>query len=485
MLKPMNVLDGGLLMMESPATPMHIGGVQVIKLPRGAGPDFVSRAYDEAKRFPVTGVPFNCRLAPRGGTWQLPAWEVLDHVDLDQHVFRHALPWPGGERELLELVARLNSGLLDRSRPLWEQHFIEGLAAGRYAVFTRIHHALMDGKWGMKIADETTSPDPRRRNLPPYWAVSVDDDVVSARARSPRAPELNWWGRQSQAYKGGIETVAELRKAFGRLVESFRHPRTDALVAPYTAPACLLYGKLTARRELAVVRIGLDRVRAVADASQATVNEVLCALCGASLRRYLAARDALPEKSLVAGMPMAMARRAGEAGGNAVINGWVWLATDLADPVERLHAVRESSRRTKELVRDMPSTTAISIYFGVVGIPFIVAQAAGAAEHVHPQNVLISNVPGPREKRYINGCLVEAEYPLSVLVPGQAMNITIVGHDRSLDVAVLVCPDLAPQPQAVSEGIEAALGELEQALAAARPASTVRRRTTTPAGARR
>ena len=199
-MKSMSVLDAGLLMMESPETPMHIGGVQVLRLPRGAGKDYVRKLHDRYLGTPVTGAPFNYRLVPKGGMLGMPAWEALDEVPLQQHLSHHALPWPGGERELLELVSRLNSGLLDRSRPLWEHHLIEGLDGRRYATFTRIHHALIDGKWGMKLAHETTSPDPKKRGLPPYWAVRFDDAEAVGETPEPAAEPLDsWWERQRRA----------------------------------------------------------------------------------------------------------------------------------------------------------------------------------------------------------------------------------------------------------------------------------------------
>ena len=179
MLQPMNVLDAGLLMMESAQTPMHIGGVQILRLPRGEGVDYVRKVVEQVMRHPADGAPFNYRLAAGSGPLGMPAWEVLDDVDLSEHVFRHALPYPGGERELFALVSRLNSGPLDRGRPLWEQHYIEGLSGRRWATFTRIHHALMDGKWGMRLAHETTSADPRARHLPPYWAVRFDKAALN------------------------------------------------------------------------------------------------------------------------------------------------------------------------------------------------------------------------------------------------------------------------------------------------------------------
>ncbi|HRD83872.1 MAG TPA: wax ester/triacylglycerol synthase family O-acyltransferase [Rubrivivax sp.] len=476
-LKPMNVLDAGLLMMESPETPMHIGGVQVLKPPAGARRDHVRKLRDRMMQFPADGAPFNYRLARTGGRLGLPAWEVLDHVDLEEHVFHHALPYPGGERELLALVSRLNSGPLDRSRPLWEQHLIEGLEGGRYATYTRVHHALMDGQWGIRLAHATTSADPRVRGLPPFWAVKFDGEKAAARpteramkavlkaatkaGKDPAAP--GWWARQAQDVQAGLETVAELRKAFGRLIESFRHPADDGLVPMYTAPRTLLDGHLTARRELAVVRLDLRRIKAIAQARGVKINDVVLSLCGGALRRYLAERESLPDKPLIVGMPIAVARPESDAGGNATVTTQVSLATHVADPLERLATVHGSSLHAKELIREMPSVTALTVYMVVVGLPYILAQIAGQAERVHVQNLVLSNVSGLRERRYVNGARIEAEYPMSLLVPGQAMNITVISQADELHVAVLVCPSLVPQPQRVADAIADELDALENA----------------------
>lgn len=488
-LKAMNVLDAALLLMESPETPMHIGGVQVLKMPPRAGRDYVRRMRERMVQFPADGAPFNYRLASGAGKLGMPAWEVLDEVDLEEHVFHHALPYPGGERELLKLVSLLNSGPLDRSRPLWEQHLIEGLDGGRYATFTRIHHALMDGQWGMKLAHATTSPDPRARDLPPYWAVKFDGEkaaspsaeravkaAVRAAARAAKpwkdAAAPGWWDRQAHEIQAGMATMAELRKAFGRLIESFRHPADDGLVPIYTAPRTILDGRLTARRELAVIRLDLERIKRIAHEREVKINDVVLSLCGGALRRYLAARDALPDKPLIVGMPVAVARPEADAGGNAIVTTQVSLATHVADPLERLATVHGSSAHAKELIREMPSATALTVYMVVTGLPYILAQLAGQPERVHVQNLVLSNLPGLREKRYVNGALIEAEYPMSLLVPGQAMNITVISHADQLHVAVLVCPSLVPQPQRVADAIADELDALDKA---GRPRAPARR----------
>jgi len=464
MLKTMNAMDAGLLAMETPETPMHIGGLEVMRIPRGAGPDYVRKVRDHLMSFPVSGAPFNYRYVPSGLLPGIPAWEVLDKVDLREHVFHHALPWPGSETELFELVSRLDSGLLDRSRPMWVHHLIEGLEGGRYATFTRIHHALLDGKWGVKLAQATTSPDPDVRGLPPFWAVKLEEASEAAPAKRRAEPRRDLWDRGSAGLHDGLESVAELRKAFGRLVESFRRPTDDGLVPLYQAPDCILNGKITARRQFAVVQLDLPRIKQLVTALGAKFNDVVMAICGGGLRRYLLEQGALPKKAVIANMVIAVERQRGATGGNAFAPGMVSLATHIRDPIKRFETVRGSSRHAKELVRDIQSPSALGIFMGVTAIPFALAYLAGRADKAHVHNLVISNVPGLQEKRYLNGALIESQYPLSLLVPGEAMNITVISRAEVLDVVVLVCPDLAPDPQRVCDGIAASLDELERAL---------------------
>ena len=488
MLKSMNAMDAMMLAMESPETPMHVGGVQILRKPRGAGRDYVRKLRDELMEIPASGAPFNFQYVSSGRVPGIPAWRVLEKVDLKEHVFHHALPWPGTEKELFELVSRLNSGPLDRSKPLWEHHLIEGLTGNRFATYTRIHHALIDGKWGMRLYQETTSPDPNARGLPPYWGVTMDakPEVEPKKGKKQGdGPKASWFERGRAGLSGGIEAASELSTALGRVIDSFRHPSDGGLVPIYTAPSSVLNGKLTPRRELAVTRVRLVRLKRIAKAHGATLNDVVMAICGGGLRRYLLGRDALPNDPIIASMVVAVAREKGKSGGNAIASAQVSLATHLKDPVKRFETVRSSSRHAKELIHDMPSPTALNIYVGLTTIPFALFSLVGQAEKSHAQNVVISNVVGMREKRYSNGSLIEADYPMSLLVPGQAMNITVISRANMLDVAVLVCPTLIPEPQRVGDAIAESLDELERALVQKKRRMSARRSQKKTAAGRR
>lgn len=481
----MGLLDAGLLAMESRTTPMHIGGIQIFRPPRGAGAHYVTRLHRRLLQVPVASAPFNYRYAPSRGALGLPAWEEVE-VDTEEHVFRHALSPPGTRAQLMELVSELDHGLLDRSRPLWQHHLIEGLEDGCFAAFTRVHHAIVDGQWGIRLMRATVSPDPRERGLPPFWAVSFDG------GRPPGEAAASAHGQRARAghpladlLAGLAGSGAALRSAFERTLESWRHPVDGGLAPIYSAPPCMLNGPLTDRRALAVVALDLGRIQALAKAHDATLNEIVLTLCGGALREYLRSHDDLPGRPLIANVPVAVARRTGQVGGNALASAFVALATQLADPVERFAAIRSGSREAKRLVRELPPA-ALAIYAATTVLPFIVAQALGRAEAVRAQTLVVSNIAGAREQHYMNGAAVVADYPLSLLVPGQAMNITVVSRVDRLDVAVLVCPDLAPGPDTVARGMERALDELERALA--RPparASRARRQSARPSRAPR
>ena len=481
MLKSMNPMDIMMLAMESPETPMHVAGVQILRKPRGAGRDYLRKLRDELMSIPASGAPFNYQYTASGPLPGIPGWRVLDKVDLREHVFHHALPWPGTEKELFELVSRLNSGLLDRSRPLWEHHLIEGLTGNRYATFSRIHHAYIDGQWGMRLYRETTSADPDTRGLPPFWGVKMEQRTEAEPRKQGKQGEEPRRGLLELGRAGvseSVEVVSELGTAFGRVIESFRHPTDGGLVPIYQAPDSILNGRVTAKRELGVTELAMPRLKRLARSQGATINDVVMAICGGALRHYLLERDSLPKEALVANMIVAVTRASDKAGGTAFASGQVSLATHLKDPVRRFQAVRSSSQHAKELIHGMPSPVALNIYMGLIGLPFMLFTILGKAEKAHAHNVVISNVVGLRDKRYSNGALIEADYPMSLLVPGQAMNITVISRRNMLDVAVLVCPDLAPDAHRVGEAIAESLDELERALARKRrPVAAARRST--------
>lgn len=489
---PLNAQDEAFLKYETQSTRAHVGGLEILRLPADAGPDFMQKLYRSLRSAPVRAEPFNYLLvshkpetAGKRG-WikgrSVRAWEIVE-VDAADHVHMHALPWPGGQRELGELVSRLHSIPLDPGRPLWEVHVIEGLEGGRYAVYTKVHHSQFDGVRGMALAKFTRSPDPKVRGLPPLWAVELP--------KSETKPERKGRARKTAhaaAAAGPLDDIANWGKAIVELAQVRLGASKRGLVAPLSSPASIFNGQLTARRRLGTQSVPIERLRAIGAAFEggATVNEVLLAVIGGALRRYLKERDALPDASLTATVPVALPRGEDHSGGNAVGQILVALGTDIASPKPRLKSVVASSHANKELMKGMDPEV-YDHYTMAAMIPQFLAARTPFGDRVLNSNLTISNVPGPREPQYVNGALIEHQYTTSLLLPGQALNITAIANRGALDIGVLACPDLCASPQKIAVYLGEEVALLEKALgiagAAARKAAPPRPRKSTQAAA--
>ena len=468
-MQTLNRQDESFLDTETPTAPSHVGGLEIYRLPRGAGRDYMQKLFKYLKAQPVRAEPFNFKLVtvepPEESQtdWlKLPTqrrrkpkpqrgWETLTDVDTADHVFLHALPRPGGQRELGELVSRLHVARLDRSRPLWEVHLIEGLEGGRYAMYTKLHHSQFDGKRGMDLIRYIRSSKASARNLPPLWAVKPP--ASEAGAGGPAASEST------------LRKIVDWGKALRAMSSVRQNVPGDGVIAPYSAPESILNQPLTERRRLGTVSLPIDRLKALGAAIEggATINEVFLAICGGALRRYLAELKALPDKPLIAACPVAVARKDDTTAGNAVAQILVSLGTNIANPKKRLLAVVESSRVNKGQMKEL-GTEAYGIYTELSMIPQMLAAKTSFGHRVLNANLIISNMPGPRERQYVNGAELESMYAASLLLAGQALNITASSYHDSLDVGIIACPEVCPGPQKIAVYAGEELAVLERAM---------------------
>lgn len=467
---------------DTPTAPTHIGGLEIYRLPPGAGPDFMHKLYTKLKNSPVRAEPFNYKLvtkqpeedkaaAKTGLDWLRPApkkqkkakpergWEIVDKINVEDHLYLHALPKPGGQRELGELVSRLHVNRLDRSRPLWETHLIEGLEGGRYAVYQKLHHSQFDGKRGMSLAPATRSTKASARGLPPVWAVQLDKAPRTDKPKVVAEPPSK------------LKALASWGKALSSMSDARKNKAGEGVIAPYTAPQSILNGPLTARRRLGTQSLNIARMKALGAVIDggATVNEILLAVCGGALRRYLLDLNALPEHPLIAACPVAMPRKDDSAVGNAVGQVLVSLGTQIADPKQRLLAVVASSRANKALMKSIEGE-AYEHYTELSMVPQVLAAKGGFGHKVLNANLVISNVPGPREAQYVNGAQLESMFAASMLLAGQALNITVSSFDGKLDMGIMACPDLCPSPQKIAIYAGEELAILERAMGLKAPA---------------
>jgi WS/DGAT/MGAT family acyltransferase len=450
----MPVTDSMFLFVETREHPMHVGGLQLFKKPDGAGPDYLRTMRRNLLVDTNMRSLFRRRPMRPVNTAGYLAWSQDADVELDYH-FRHsALPQPGRIRELLELTSRWHSTLLDRHRPLWEIHLIEGLQDDRFAMYTKIHHSLMDGVSALRHLQGVLSDDPGDVNCPPPWG-SRQELEAKHNGHSPNSL-IEHAGRT-------LNQLAGVPPAALKVAEEAFHEHT--LTLPMQAPKTMLNVPIGGARRFAAQSWSLDRVRTVATAAGASRNDVVLAMCAGALRDYLIEQSALPDAPMIAMVPVSLRRKPGngDPSGNNIGALLCNLATDQADPAVRLAAIHKSMRDGKRLFSQLsPLQTlllsAINVApLGLSPIPGVVANTRP------PFNLVISNVPGPRRQMYWNGAALDGIYPASVLLDGQALNITLTNNGDNLDFGITGCRRSVPHLQRILTHLDTALAELEAA----------------------
>jgi diacylglycerol O-acyltransferase len=471
MIAPLDVTAQGFMFAESRNTPMHVGGLQLFDLPEGAGPGWLRDYYESAIAVEEVA-PIYLKRPHRslrtGGAW---VWKQDEQFDLEHHVRHSALPAPGRVRELLELCGRLHGTRLALERPLWEIHFIEGLNDGRAAIYSKLHHALVDGVSAMRLLQASMSTDPDARDTPPPWAVRDTAQKVEREQQEQAELAEQLMRLPAGVYRSAMAISAEAAGLPVALLKTLNRGLRDE-TAPLSlhAPRTILNQKITGARRFAAQDWPIDRLQAIGKAAGATINDVVLAMCSGALRHYLRELDELPEHSLVAMVPVSLklsdADKPSADGGNAVGTIMVNLATDLADPARRLAAINQSVMSGKEALSHM-SQLQIMAMSGLGVSPVVL----GPMLRMHgltrpPFNLVISNVPGPRQPLYVNGAKLSGMYPMSIPVHGQAMNITCSSYDGRMNFGLVGCRRTAPSLQRLLTHLDRELTALAEAVGA-------------------
>ncbi len=451
----LGALDRSWLLMDSADTPMHVGSLLIFRAPPKAGEGYVEQLAGHLRAATDAVEPWNLKLM-RGVR---PSWEPDAAFDLDYHLRRSALPAPGGERELGMLVSRMHSHALDLGRPPWEFHLIEGLHGGRFALYLKVHQALMDAASVQLRLCEALAQDARQRGLPPLWAL-VSGGPRRAVAGEPLASLRGLFSR------GAASSRRAMGQALGRLLQAARKPGGD-LPAPYTAPRSALNVRIGPQRRFATQQFELKRLQRAAAEADATVEELVLYLCGSVLRRFFKEYNALPDLSLVAAMPGLHA--VGEPADGDNVYGSITLyglGTHLADPMLRLAAIQRSVQAARAHLDELPESL-LPAYALTISAPLLLGRLSGIHALVPRMfNLVITDLAGPVRPLYLDGARLEAIYPMFPLMQGGALSIACYRYAGTVNFGLAGAREALPHVQRMAVYMERALSDLEEVLAA-------------------
>ena len=462
-MRKLGALDANFLYTETEQVPNHVSSVQIFELPEGRSFDeFIDglRGYFMSRVHLVPYLTRKLRFTP--GNIDHPVWVKDPDFNVDNHLIRVELPSPGTFAQLEQKVAEIHAELMDRSKPLWQLFVITGLEDGKFAYYNQAHHACLDGMAGQAATMIMMDTTPDHPDVPAEEVQPTEDESVSELFRLSFENFLNFQIEVPARMLNSMDSMFRLtRRAFDPGMRS-------GSVTP-GAPKTRFNRSVNKKRTYAGGDMSVTDLKTMAKAAHCKLNDIFLAACAGGLRRYMQRTNELPSSSLIAGCPVSLRKPGDKSMDNQVTMMSVALATDIADPRLRLNSIIDSSKSAKEIVADVAvgQNPQVSLF----GLPALLTTGTRFFESTRmadvmpaAMNVVISNVPGPRETLYSNSAKMLTHYPVSIPTHGMGLNITATSYVDDLYFAITACAKAAPDATALRDDIAEAYRELKSIL---------------------
>lgn len=457
------MMDLAFFLTETEASPKHVGGLMIFRKPKNAPPDFARQLYTELlATADQVKPPFNQII--HWSRFRLPEWRTATDFRMEDHVFYRELPAPGNRRVLNRLAGELHSPKMDRSRPMWEFHILDGMEGDRFAIYSRLHHAYADGvtitRWTIRSFSESA----RTKKITPVWSVPSDRSSGGSQGFSLKAAAR----LLLSTTKEQVKMLSGLTKLTTQLVLEQVHLTKNAVAVPFKLQhKTILTGQVSPGRQVSTATVPMERVNRLRKLTRSTLNHIALTCIDGALHRYLEECGTDLEEPITIQMPVNLRADGDEEGGNKIGIVLVDLARKTTDPYERLREIGFTLRNVRYQVDGVAASSVIA-YTLTLGVFAQLAELLKMSDQLPPLgNTLVSNVPGPKKTLYLKGARLDESYPISALTPSNHMNITLYSYDQHLHFG-LVASHALPNLDTLGGYIHDAFKELEDAVNAYR-----------------
>ncbi len=500
--RKLSSMDASFLYLETPEMPMHVGSMAIFRLPENYNgnffEDFKAMIGSRLHLAPI----LKARLEKAPLDIDHPSWVEDDQFDIDRHIFRGSLPAPYDRATLERIVGWMHAKLLNRARPLWEFYVFEGMKDNEIGLYSKMHHACIDGGAGAALTNMIydLTPVPRQVEPPTARKVAQEPRDIAANlidsyqqlwrqpfdsSAAPKSLELPRSGKsdlgsilfdnamfQIESAVKFAASVPTMLKSVSEVVGKISDPKSRESIASMVSPPTILNKAISSERSFAGTSISLSRAKAVAKASGGKLNDVVLALSSGVVRRYLLQQGALPTKSLTAAVPISLREEGNTEANNQVFGMICSIATNIEDPKGRLEAIIAQSTKSKEMSHPLRALMPQMSNISMLGAPIVVQVLAllysrsNLSDVLPPAaNITVSNVPGPRQTLYAAGAELLHIFPVSISTHGLALNITVQSYRDQLDFGFIAGANIIPHVQVLCDMLPLEFDALEAAYA--------------------